>query len=133
MEAGKPPRKLSEGNSGGRKKPTTTTSVPSPPSRPACQTPPRLHLRADPPITLRHQPPPAGSQSRGKEIRHKATYCMPDLGWNGIEGEDLSTFGLYNWANIRYLDICTLLHEIDGNKIGPVGCGYLSRAEMGGL
>ena len=58
---------------------------------------------------------------------------MPDLGWNRIEGKDLSTFGQYNWSNIIYLDICTLLHEVEKNNIGPVGCGYLSRAEMGGI
>ena len=58
---------------------------------------------------------------------------MPDLDWNGIEGKDLSTFGQYNWANIRSLFIRTLLHEVEENNLGPVGCGYLSRAEMGGV
>ena len=58
---------------------------------------------------------------------------MPDLEGNGIEGEDLSTFGQHNWANLCHLSICTLLHEVDDNNLGPVGCGYLSRAEMGGL
>ena len=56
---------------------------------------------------------------------------MPDLDWNKIEGEDLSTFGQHNWANLRLLNICTLLHEVDENNLGPIGCGYLSRAKMG--
>ena len=58
---------------------------------------------------------------------------MPDLAANGIEGKDLSTFGQYNWANLIQLDIRTLLHEVDRNNLGPVGCGYLSRAEMDGV
>ena len=58
---------------------------------------------------------------------------MPDLDGNWIEGKDLSTFGQQNWANLYYLGICTLLHEVEGNNLGPDGCGYLSRAEMGRL
>ena len=58
---------------------------------------------------------------------------MPDLDGNKIEGKDLSTFSQYNWANIRELNIRTLLHEVEHNNLGPVGCGYLSRAQMGGI
>ena len=58
---------------------------------------------------------------------------MPDLDENRIEGEDLSTFGQHNWAILSYIDIRTLLHEVDDNNLGPVGCGYLSRAEMSGI
>ena len=60
-------------------------------------------------------------------------YCMPDLDGNGIEGKDLSTFGQHNWANLRFLNIRTLLHEEGDNNIGPIGCQYLSRAEMGSI
>ena len=58
---------------------------------------------------------------------------MPDLDANGIEGKDLSTFGQHNWANLQFLSICTLLHEVVDNNLGPVGCHYLSQAEMGGI
>ena len=58
---------------------------------------------------------------------------MPDLDGNKIEGKDLLTFGHFNWANLRYLQIRTLLHEAEDNHIGPVGCHYLSRAQMNGL
>ena len=58
---------------------------------------------------------------------------MPDLDGNGIEGKDLSTFGQYNWANLSTLWICTLHPEVEHNNLGPVGCHYLSRAEMGRL
>ena len=53
---------------------------------------------------------------------------MPDLEGNGIEGKDLSTFPQYNWVNLSYLNIGTFLHEVEVNNLGPVGCGYLSRA-----
>ena len=57
-------------------------------------------------------------------------YRISDLDQNEIEGKDLSTFGQHNWANLRYLNICTSLHEVAFNNLGPVGCDYLSRAEM---
>ena len=60
-------------------------------------------------------------------------YCMLDLALNNIEGEDLSTFGQHNWASLRDLDIRILLYEVEGNNLGPVGCHYLSRAQMGGI
>ena len=68
-----PQRNSSEGNSGGRKKPNSTTSVPPSPSRLTGQAAPQFHLRTDPQIPARHQPPSAGSQPRGKEILHTST------------------------------------------------------------
>ena len=129
----KPPSKSSEGDSTGKETSTPTTSVLHSSYRQPGHTPLQLHPRAHPSIPPRHQPPPAGSKPRGKEILHTTRYCMPDLDDNGIDGKDLSTFGQHNWASLRQLHICTLLHEVDKNNLGPVGCGYLSRAEIGGI
>ena len=60
-------------------------------------------------------------------------YCMPELAQNKMEDKDISTFGQYNWANIRDLYICTLFREAELNNLGPIGCGYLSRAQMNGI